>query len=425
MAHLSKIKQGRNTPGPLSDTKIKALKPRKAMYKVFDSGRTGLHIVVNPGGTKLWRMRYWFDGKEKTYSIGKYPYVSLSEAREAVFAARKLLVNGVDPTAARKAEKIQARAAERTFKAVALEWFQKRAANWSEGYADMVRDRLEKQLFPWLADRPMGEITPPELLAVLRRIESRGALEVAHRCLQHASNVFRYAIACGLAERDPASDLRGAIAPIKVKHYSAITSPTKLGEFLRATDAFSGTFVVATALRILPLLFCRHGELRKMEWTEVSFDEALWRIPAEKMKMRTEHLVPLSRQALELLRGIQPLTGDGKYVFPSERTGDRPMSEAALNGAIRRLGYTRDEVTPHGFRSTATSLLNELGFRPDVVEKQLAHAERNPVRSAYLRAEFLDERRAMMQSWADYLGGLKQGGKVIAIRSDKEKVDSH
>jgi integrase len=418
MAKIGRSNDRRNTPVALTDAKIKGLKPRKAMYKVFDTGRTGLHIVVNTSGSKLWRMRYWFDGKEKTYSIGKYPYVSLSEAREKVFEARKLLAHDVDPTAERKAEKIQARAAENTFKAVALEWFEKRASGWSEGYADMVRDRLEKQLFPWLADRPMGEITAPELLAVLRRIESRGALEVAHRCLQHASSVFRYAVACGLAERDPASDLRGALTPVKVKHLAAITTPIAVGELLRAIDSFSGTLIVASALRISPLLFVRPGELRQMEWSEIDFENGEWRLPAAKMKARVPHVVPLSRQAIGILKGLEPLTGRGRYVFPSERTSDRPMSENAVLAALRRLGYSKGEMTGHGFRAMATSLLNELGFKPDVIELQLAHKERG-VRAAYHRAEYLNERRQMMQSWADYLDDLKAGGKVIAIRGAK------
>ncbi|MBN1654692.1 MAG: tyrosine-type recombinase/integrase [Deltaproteobacteria bacterium] len=402
----------KRTSQRLTETIIRTTLPSDKPLKLFDKAGYGLFLLITPSGSKLWRLKYRFSGKEKLLALGPYPLVSLREARQKCFEARKLLLNGTDPTKAKNAEKAQITSTENTFSSIGNEWLAKRSSTWSSGYTEMVRDRLEKQLYPWIGNRPIREITAPELLAVLRRIESRGALEVCHRSLQHASNIFRYTIACGLAEHDPASDLRGAITPIKVKNYSAIVKPEALGEFLRAIEAFSGTLVVGTALRLLPYLFCRHGELRRMEWSEINFNERLWRIPAEKMKMRTAHLVPLSTQALILLEGLRPLTGQGRYVFPSERTSDRPISESALNGAIRRLGYSKEEVTPHGFRSTASTLLNELGFKPDVIEKQLAHAERNPVRSAYLRAEFLDERRAMMQAWSDYLDTLKAGNTV-------------
>jgi integrase len=411
-----------NTPVALSDAKIRAAKPRKAQYKIFDGNCKGLYLVVTPNRSKLWRLRYWFEKREKTLSIGPYPQIGLNEARQRVLEARTLLTHGKDPTVEKKAQRAHSIAAGRTFKEVALEWFGKYSPNWTRSYREMVLARLERQLFPWLGDRPANAITAPELLTVLRRIESRGAIETAHRVLQHASVIFRYAVASGLVERDPAGDLRGALAPTKVQHYAALTEPKKVGELMRSIDGYQGSFVVACALKLAPLLFVRPSELRRMEWSEIDFEASEWRIPAIKMKMRDPHIVPLSKQAVAVLRELQPLTGSGRYCFPSERTTERPMSENTVGSALRRLGYSTQEMTSHGFRAMAFTLLNELGFPPDVIERQLAHAERNKIRAAYNRAEYLDERRTMMQSWSDYLDGLKQGGKVIPINragSDK------
>ena len=274
--------------------------------------------------------------------------------------------------------------------------------------------RLERDVFPWLSTRPAREITPLELLSVLRRVEGRGTLETAHRIHQVCGQVFRYAIATGRAQRDPCTDLRGALPPVPPSHHAALTRPADVGALLRAINGYRGSFVVQCALRLAPLVFVRAGELRRAEWSEFDLAAAVWRIPAARMKMRQEHLVPLARQAVELLQQLQPITGSGRYVFPSARTAVRPMSENAVTAALRRMGYERGEMTGHGFRTVASTLLNELGWPGDVIERQLAHAERDNVRNAYNRAEYWAERQRMMQSWADYLGGLAGTGTVMA-----------
>ena len=403
----------------LNDALLRAIKPREKPFKRYDAGCTGLFLLTTPGGSKLWRLRYWYDGKEKLLAIGPYPATGLAKAREEVTKARAALARGEDPGAAKQAEKAAKRAPADSFKSVAEEWLKKFSADWTDKHRARIRSRLEKELFPYLGKRPIRNITAPELLAAVRRVESRGALELAHRTLQHASAVFRYAVATGRAERDPAADLRGALPPVSSKHFAALTTPADVGALLRAIDGFTGTAVVWSALKLAPLVFVRPGELRKAEWSEIDLDDGEWRIPAEKMKMREAHLVPLSRQAVAILRDLQPLTGSGRYVFPNERTNDRPMSEAAILAALRRLGYSANEMTGHGFRTIASTLLNEFGFKPDIIERQLAHRERNQVRAAYNRAAHLDERRKMMQAWADYLDGLKAGGKVITLRAGK------
>jgi integrase len=272
-------------------------------------------------------------------------------------------------------------------------------------------------VFPWLGSSPVGEINAPELLAVLRRIEGRGALETAHRIHQVSGQVFRYAIATGRAQRDPSADLRGALPPVREKHHAALSKPADVAGLMRAIAGYQGSFVVRCALRLAALTFVRPGELRKAEWSELDLDEGMWRIPARRMKMRAEHLVPLSRQAVEILRELHPLTGAGRYVFPGARTTGRPMSENAITAALRRMGYERGQMTAHGFRTMASTLLNELGWPADAIERQLAHVERDGVRDAYNRAEYLAERRRMMQAWADYLGGLTAGSSVIPLRA--------
>lgn len=305
--------------------------------------------------------------------------------------------------------------AENSFEIVAREWFLKHAPNWKENHSSKIITRLEKDIFPWLGARPAGEINAPELLAAIRRIESRGALETAHRALANCGQVFRYAIATGRAQRDPAADLRGALPPTKEKHHASITDPKAIGELLRDLEGYQGAFVTRCALRLAPLIFLRPGELRKAEWAEIDLDNAEWRIPAARMKMDAVHIVPLATQAVAILREIQPLTGAGKYVFPGARTATRPMSENAVLAALRRMDYTTDEMTGHGFRSMASTLLNEQGFNRDAIERQLAHAERDGVRAAYNYAEYLPERKRMMQLWADYLGGLAKGADVIPL----------
>ena len=399
----------------LTDTKLKALKPRGKLYRLADGA--GLCIEVHPSGARYWRFRYRFAGKAKMLSLGVYPEVSLADARQRLEDVRRLLGCGIDPSAQRRQDKLTAQfAVVNGFEAVAREWLAGRGK-----LADVTKAKtrwmLETYVFPWIGKRPVGEVTAPELLAVLRRPESLDKLETAQRLKQICGQVFRYAVATGRAERDPSADLRGALKTKKTRHHASITNPAKVGELLRAIDGFSGGLVVASALKIAPLVFVRPGELRKAEWSEFDLDNAEWRIPAERMKMRALHIVPLSEQAVAILKELQPLTGHGRYVFPSIRSQRDPMSENTITAALRRLGYTGDEMTGHGFRSMASTMLNEQGWAPDVIERQLAHAERNRVRAAYNHAEYLPERRKMMQAWADYLGGLRDAsGKVVPIK---------
>jgi integrase len=348
--------------------------------------------------------------------------VTLKSAREKRDAARRQLAAGIDPGQARKAEKL-AQAGAESFEAIAREWHAKFSPGWVASHGDRILRRLEKDVFPWLRGRPIAEVNAPELLALLRRIESRGALETAHRAMQNCGQVFRYAVATGRAERDPTGDLRGALPPPKEEHHASIIEPKRIGELLRAIDAYEGFFVTKSALRFAPLVFVRPGELRKAQWPEIDLEKAEWRIPAERMKMREQHIVPLSRQAVEILREIEPLTNGAisakpnapRYVFPSARSRERPMSENAVLAALRRMGYAKEEMTGHGFRSMASTLLHEQGWNHQAIERQLAHAERNAVSAAYNFAEHLPERRKMMQGWADYLDALKARGEVIPL----------
>lgn len=408
----------------LSDIKIRSLKggvkqdgtATSKAYKVTDE--KGLYIEVKPSGSKLWRFKYRFGGKEKLLSVGIYPDVGLKEARAKRDELRKQVAGGIDPSDLRKAEKL-VKAGMDSFEFVAREWHSKHKVNWSESHASRTLTRLQNDVFPWLGKKNIGEIKPPELLQVLRRVESRGALETAHRIHQVCGQIFRYAVATGRAERDSAADLKGALPPAKPKHHASIVEPKQIGELLRAINGYSGAFVTSCALRLAPLLFVRPGELRQAEWAEFDLDNAEWRIPAEKMKMKTLHIVPLSKQAISIIKELQPLTGSGKYLFPSIRTKSRPMSENTVNGALRRLGFSKDEMTGHGFRSMASTLLNEQGWNSDAIERQLAHSERDGVRAAYNYAQYLPERKKMMQAWADYLDGLASGADVIPINKRK------
>ena len=405
---------------PLTDTAIRSAKPKDKTFKLFDGG--GLYLEVNPSGGKWWRWKYRFAGKEKRLSFGVYPDVSLKFAREKRDAARQQFAAGTDPAEARKAERL-AQAGAESFEAIAREWHAKFSPGWVASHGDRILRRLEKDLFPWLGKRPIAEVKAPELLAVLRRIESRGAQETAHRAMQNCGQVFRYAVATGRAERDPTGDLRGALPPPKEKHHASIIEPKRIGALLRAIDAYEGFFATKCALRLAPLVFVRPGELRKAQWPEIDFEKAEWRIPAARMKMREHHIVPLSHQAVEILRELEPLTNRGvpakpdapRYVFPGARSHVRPMSENAILAALRRMGYTKEEMTGHGFRSMASTLLHEQGWNHQAIERQLAHAERNAVSAAYNFAEHLPERRKMMQAWADYLDSLKSGAEVIPI----------
>ncbi len=399
---------------PLKDVNVRNAKPREKAYKLTDE--KGLYLFVSPNGSKSWRLKYRVLGKEKTLSIGLYPEISLSDARKARDNARKQLTEKIDPGAAKQLLKRTAKeAAENSFEVLAREWHVKFLNRWTKEHGERILSRLEQNVFPWLGKRPICETDAPELLSALRRIEARGAIETAHRIQQTCSQVFRYAIVTGRAQRNPALDLRGALAPVKKSHHASITDPNEIGTLLRAVDAYKGFFVTQCALKLAALFFVRPGELRHAEWSEFDFEKEEWRIPPEKMKMRETHIVPLSSQAISILRELHALTGNGKYVFPSIRSNNRPMSENTVLDALRRLGYTPDEMTGHGFRSMASTLLNEQGWNRDAIERQLAHGERNTVRAAYNYAEYLPERKKMMQKWADYLDKLKNSSKVVNI----------
>jgi len=404
---------------PLTDMKIQKTKPQEKSISLFDGG--GLYLLVTPSGGKLWRFKYRFNGKEKKLAFGSYPEIGLQDARQRREDARRLLANDVDPDTVRKAQKNAKTQETETFEVIAREWHDRFKPTWTTGHSDTIMSRLERDLFPWIGKHPIAQIKAPELLAVLRRVESRGALESAHRIRTICGQVFRYAVATGRAERDPAADLRGALPQPQEKHRAAITEPAKVGELLRAIDGYQGGFVVKCALQIASLVFVRPGELRHMEWSELDFENAQWNIPAGKMKMKEPHLVPLSQQAMEILKDVKKLTGTSRYVFPSGRSFDRAMSENAILAALRRMGYDKDEMSGHGFRAMARTILDEvLHIRPDYIEHQLAHAVRDPNGRAYNRTAHLEERRKMMQTWADYLDALKAGAKILPFRKTVE-----
>ena len=411
---------------PLTDIQVKNAKPQDKDITLFDGG--GLYLLIGKQkydatgkslpASKLWRMKYRYDGKERLLSFGAYPTLSLADARQRREDAKKLLANGVDPGEMKKSLK-QARVEleENSFEIVAREWHSKFSGQWSAGHAGTIMDRLTRDVFPWLGAKPVSEVKPVDILAVLRRVEGRGALETAHRIRTICGQVLRYAVATGRAERDAAADLRGALPPVQERHHAALTDPKEVADLLRAIDGFKGTFHVKCALKLAPMLFVRPGELRQMEWAEIDFEAERWNLPAAKMKMKTAHIVPLPRQAIDILKDLQPLTGYGKYVFPCHRSPLRPMTNNAINAALRRMGYTSDDQTGHGFRAMARTILDEvLQVRPDFIEHQLAHAVKDPNGRAYNRTAHLSERKKMMQLWADYLDGLKAGAKVIPLK---------
>lgn len=399
---------------PLTALAIRNAKPGDKPLR--DGG--GLYLLIQAGGRHLWRFDYRHQGKRKTLSFGVYPDTGLADARVKREEARKLVAAGIDPGEQRKATK--AAGIERSansFEVVAREWFAKQKPGWVDGHANKVLLRLENDLFPWLGKRPIADVTAKDLLTTINRIVDRGAVDSAHRALQNCGQIFRFAVVTERAERNPAVDLRGALPAAKEMHLAAITDPTKVGGLLRAIDAYSGEFVTKCALRLAPLVFVRPGELRQAEWAEFNLDAAEWNIPAAKMKMREPHLVPLSPQAVTILAELHALTGRGRYVFPSARSPKRAMSNNAVLAALRRMGFPKDEMSGHGFRAMARTLLDEtLHFRPDYIEHQLAHAVRDPNGRAYNRTSHLAERRKMMQAWADYLDMLRAGtGKVVQI----------
>ncbi len=404
---------------PLTDTMVRNAKPRAKPYKLSDS--KGLYLQVEPSGSKLWRLKYRFNGTERRLAFGIYPDVTLSRARERQIEARRVLDEGIDPGELKKQARRAAVVADaNTFEAVAREWFLKHSARWADSHSCKVLLRLESDLFPWLGHRPVSAIEATELLETIRRIEARGALDAAHRCLGYSSQIFRYAIATARSKRNPAADLRGALPPTKGGHFASITDPEKVGELLRAIDGYEGALITRCALRLAPLTFVRPGELRTAEWEHVDIDAAEWRIPAERMKMREGLIVPLSRQAVEVLEELQPATGRGLYLFPSVQSPGRPMSENTINGALRRLGYASDEMTGHGFRAMARTILDEvLEFRVEWIEHQLAHEVKDPNGRAYNRTAFLEGRTKMMQAWADYLDELRSQKKAAKSYADR------
>lgn len=393
----------------LTDIQIKQAKPRDKQYRLTDQG--GLYLRVYPNGAKYWQLRYRSPGtgKEKVLSLGTYPAISLTAARKKTLGAKLAISAGNDPGQQKQHEKLTRKlAAENTFEAVGEEWFAKQSTHWSETHKTRTLGILKNNLCKWLGQRPISEITPPELLAVLRKTEARGIHETARRALQTAGQVYRYAIATGRATDDPTRALKGALTTPKGKHFAAITDPGELGKLLVAIDNYQGGPEVKAALQLSPLFFCRPGELRQLEWSEVNWQEERIEIAAEKMKMRQPHIIPLCRQTLEILQNLEPITGSGRYLFPSARGGSRPLSENGVRTALRALGYTNEQVTPHGFRATARTLLDEvLGVRVDWIEHQLAHAVKDANGRAYNRTAHLEGRKEMMQEWADYLDNLK------------------
>jgi integrase len=414
----------------LSDAQIRTTKPVEKSIRLYDE--RGLYLEITPNGGRWWRLKYRFAGKEKLLSMGTYPDTGLKAARDKRDRARTLLAEGVDPSETRRAEKAsRSEVVVNSFEAVAREWHATiHRAQVSSGHAARTLIRLEQDVFPWLGGLPVGEIKASQLLQAMRRIEARGAIETAHRALQACGQVFRYAIATGRAERDPTPDLRGALKPVLVQHMAAITDPKRVGDLLRAIGSYKGMPITRAALQLAPLVFVRPGELRKAEWIEFDLDAKQWRIPAARMKRTKQeklsgaaHAVPLARQAVAILRELQPLTGHGRYLFPSPRTGERPMSDNGVLSALRRMGFPSDEMTGHGFRAMARTLLAErLNVDEAVIEAQLAHAVKDALGRAYNRTEFLEQRRKMLQMWADYLDKLREGAEIIPIKRSRVRT---
>ena len=399
---------------PLTDTAVRNAKPSSKPYKLTDG--QGLYLLINSAG-KYWRLDYRFFGRRKTFAIGVYPDITLADARDRRGQARKLIANGNDPGAIKQAKKLADKlTVSNTFEAVAREWHEKQSAKWVPKNSARVLSLLVRDIVPYIGRTSISHVTARELLNAVQKIEKRGNIETAHRAMQICGQIFRYAIATGRAQADLSLVLKGALIRVKERHHPSITDPKKIRHLLLALESYDGAFVTQSALKLAPLLFVRPGELRHAEWSEVDFKAAEWRIAAVKMKMKSVHLVPLSAQASALLHNLQPHTGHGRYVFPSVRTSKRPMSENTINAALRRLGYDKNEMTGHGFRSMASTILHEQGWPHEAIERQLAHAERNKVSAAYNYSEHLPKRRQMMQAWADYLDGLKVGANVVSFR---------
>jgi integrase len=405
----------------LSDTRVGSAKSKDVPYKLYDTD--GLFLIVHPKGGRWWRVKYFWAGKEQTLSAGTYPEISLGKARERRDSIRSQVANKVNPSSERREEKLaQLTSGARTYKAIALdEWLPKTAAarSWTAEHVERIRRRLEVHFVPWIGHKDIGEVTEDDITGCLTRMTDRNLIDTARRARSESNLVFRFAKQRKLVKHNPVTDLLGPdmLPNVKVKHHAAITDPAQVGPLLRAIDNYHGGFAVRCALRLMPLVFVRPGELQWAKWSEFNLDGAEWRIPAERMKMGEYHLVPLSKQAVSILRELHPVTGPDGYVFPQVRNASRPMSENTLNVALRACGYTKEQQTAHGFRTTASTLLNEQGFNPDAIERQLAHGERNKIRASYNAAQYLAERRKMMQSWADYLDGLRSGvAKVVRMK---------
>jgi integrase len=403
---------------------VRNAKARDKSYRL--AAGKGLYLQVEPTGAKYWRLKYRYAGKQKMLGLGVFPEVSLLEARTATDEARRLLANGVDPSAQRKVQKLtQQLSVENSLKAVALEWIELKRREWAETYTAKVQLRLENDVFPWLGERPIKSITALELLGALKRIAERGTLETAHRIRRHLSQIFRYAIIDGRAERDWAADLQGALPMPMKRNFPTITDPDRIGELLRAIDAYTGTYITRAALKLAPMVFTRPGELRWAEWAEFDLKKGEWLVPGSRLKARKahkavaeDHVVPLSRQAVAILKELHGLTGAGRFVFPGERSAKRPMSENTINAAFARLGF-KGEIVQHGLRHMASTALNEAGWAEDAIERQLAHKDKNAIRDIYNKAQYLKERREMMQAWADYLDKLRGEGGADAILDRK------
>ena len=407
---------------PLTDVAIRNSKPRDKPYKVGDT--LGLFLLVQPSGGKLWRVKYRIDGKEKKLAIGIYPQVGLAEARRRRDAARELVAAGKDPGREKQREKVRSRIqAETTFDAIAAEFCQKRRRDGQKAWAVSTATRSEyllSLLKGSIGKLPITDIEPADVLIAVRKIERKGQLESARRTLQLAGAVFRYAVATARLPSDPTRDLRGALTAPTVTHYGAIIDPARVGELLRAIDGYEGQPITKLAMQLAPHVFVRPGELRHAEWSEFDFEGALWTIPAGKTKMRKDHLVPLSRQSIAILEDLRTLTGPHGYVFPSLRSRKRPMSDNTINAGLRRLGYSTDEMTAHGFRAMASTLLNESGkWHPDAIERALAHGDSDRVRAAYHRGAHWKERVAMAQWWSDHLDQLRKGAEIVPIKAGK------
>ena len=401
---------------PLTDQACKKAKPTDKPYKLSDE--KGLYLLVNAVG-KYWRLDYRYDAKRKTLALGVFPDVGLARARDKRDDARKLIADGIDPSELRKATKTQqAERAANSFEAIAREWYAKAYAGKADSTREKTMTRLEQDVFPIIGAMPVSAIEPAHVLAVIERIEQRGALDIAKRVFNYVGRVLRYADSRGLVARDVSAsiDLKLILTDRETAHHAALTDPMAVGGLMRAIESFTGSFITVCALKLSALSFVRPGELRHAEWAEFDLDSATWNIPGRKMKMKADHLVPLSKQAVMILRELHAVTGSGKYVFPSERGKSANMSENTINAALRRLGYTKKEMTAHGFRAMARTILDEvLNFRPDFIEHQLAHAVKDPNGRAYNRTAHLPERRKMMQAWANYLDKLKGGAEVIPL----------